>query len=214
MRERHPEALRVAVGLHPSEIPALDDAGLERELEFVRTHLAGADALGEVGLDFKDAATETDRARQRAALATQLEWAGALGKPVNVHCRRAEREIVEICAEFTRRTGAGVVLHWFTHSAKLARQAGELGLFISPGPSILHDPAQAAVAREIAPDWLLLETDSPVEFGGTAASPAWAARVATHLAAIRGEDRDRLAARLQSNLRRYFGAVPETTAGG
>jgi hypothetical protein len=37
------------------------------------------------------------------------------------------------------------------------------GLFISAGPSILHDDAQAQVAAGHAGEWLLVETDSPVE---------------------------------------------------
>src|SRR5262245_14546583 len=163
LRDRHPGRVLAAVGLHPSEIPALDDGELQRELDFVHAALASADVLGEVGLDYKDAADARGRQRQREALDVQLEWAAELAKPVTVHCRRAERDIVETCAAFAARTGLGVELHWFTHSQKLARRCAEAGLYISPGPSILHDPAQADVARAIAADWLLVETDSPVE---------------------------------------------------
>jgi TatD DNase family protein len=159
--------------------------------------------LGEVGLDFKDARDAVQQERQREALRAQLEWAAAMRKPVNVHCRRAEREIAGVAAEFARRTGLGVDLHWFTHSEKMARVCAEAGVFISPGPSILHDEKQARVAARIAADWLLLETDSPVEYGGEPARPAWAARVARRLAELRGEPFEVLAARLQSNLRRY-----------
>jgi TatD DNase family protein len=202
---RFPGAVLAGVGLHPSEIPALDAAQLEAELAFVRDRLAEAAFLGEVGLDYKDAPDEAQRSRQRDALRRQLEWAAALRKPVNLHCRRAERDLLEIAAEFGRRTGLGVNLHWFTHSAKLARRGAEAGLFISPGPSILHSPEQAEVARGIAPDLLLLETDSPVEYGGEPARPLWAQRVGLHLAALRGESPPDLAARLQDNLRRYLG---------
>jgi TatD DNase family protein len=205
LRDRFPGQVLAAVGLHPSEIPVLGDADLQRELDFVRAALYRADALGEVGLDFKDAKDEVQRQRQRDAFAQQLEWAADLRKPVNVHCRRAEREIVTIGAEFAQRTGLGVDLHWFTHSLKLARECAAAGLFISPGPSILHDPEQARIAAAIAPEWLLLETDSPVEYAGEEARPSWAARVASHLAAVRGETLDGLVSRLQENWRRYLG---------
>src|SRR5262245_53455189 len=112
LRDRHRGRVLAAVGLHPSEIPALDDAALQRELDFVHATLASADALGEVGLDYKDAADEPQRQRQRDALRVQLEWAAELAKPVTVHCRRAEREIVEVSAAFAARTGLGVELHW------------------------------------------------------------------------------------------------------
>src|SRR5262249_52164742 len=158
-----------------------------------------------VGLDYKDATDDQQRARQRDALAAQLEWAAAERKAVHVHCRRAERDIVTTCAEFARSTGLGVDLHWFTHSTKLARRCGEAGLYISPGPSTRHDPREADVARRIDGDLLLLETDSPVEYGGEAARPVWARRVAERLAALRGENLDSLAARVRSNFERYRG---------
>jgi TatD DNase family protein len=205
LRDRHPGRVLAAVGLHPSEIPALDDAALQRELDFVHAALPAADVLGEVGLDYKDATDERQRQRQREALGVQLEWAAALSKPVTVHCRRAERDIVETCAAFAARTGLGVELHWFTHSKKLAQRCAEAGLYISPGPSILHDPAQAEVARVIAADWLLVETDSPVEFGGAPARPAWAAQVAERLASLRGVPLVQLTMALQANLGRWLG---------
>jgi TatD DNase family protein len=206
LRARFPGRVLAAVGLHPSEIPALDAATLELELAFVRQALPRADALGEVGLDYKDAATEDQRERQRVAFLRQLEWAAQFRKPVSVHSRRADREVLDRSAAFARSTGLGVNLHWFTHSAKLAQACAAAGLFISPGPSILHDDSQARVAAAIDPDWLLLETDSPVEFGGEPARPAWAARVAARLAALRGEEPAALAARLQANFQRYRGA--------
>jgi len=205
LRERHRGHVLAAVGLHPSEIPALDDAALQRELDFVHATLAQADVLGEVGLDFKDASDERGRERQRQALAVQLDWAAAARKPVTVHCRRADREIVDTCAAFAARTGLGVELHWFTHSAKLVRQATAAGLFVSPGPSILHDPAQAEVARVIPGERLLIETDSPVEFGGRPARPVWAAAVAARLAELRGEPLEALAAAVAANVGRWLG---------
>ncbi len=205
LRRRYPGDVLVAVGLHPSEIPALDDAQLRDELAFVEGALDGADGLGEVGLDYRDARDEHQRQRQRDALLQQLEWALRVRKPVNAHCRRAERDIFEIVSRFARRTRLGVNLHWFTHSKKLAMACGEHGVFISPGPSILHSAPQADVARRIDRAFLLVETDSPVAYAGETARPAWARRVAEHLAALRGETLDELAVRLQENLRRYLG---------
>lgn len=207
LRRRFPARVRAAVGVHPSEIPGLADGDLERELEFVHATLPDADALGEVGLDFRDAADERQRQRQREALRTQLGWAEACRKPVSVHCRRAEREIVETCAAFTQRTGIGVDLHWFTHSEKLARQCADAGLFISPGPSILTDEHQARVAACIADRALLLETDSPVQYAGEPARPAWARRVAERLTKIRGTDLDELTRLLKANWERFLGGT-------
>ena len=207
LRAKYPGQVLAAVGLHPSEVPGLDESELRSELDFVEKTLASADALGEVGLDFRDAADETQRARQRDVLQQQLAWAERLRKPVNVHCRRAEHDIVELAAAWAQRTGLGVNLHWFTHSEKLARACAESGVYISPGPSILHSEPQATVARAIAEDFLLLETDSPVEYEGDPARPVWARRVAERLAELRDIPLEDLAEILQNNFRRYLGTA-------
>ncbi len=214
LRARYPKDVLVGVGLHPSEVPSRDDATVAAELAFVREALPDADVLGEVGLDYKDAPDALQQARQRRALLQQLEWAESARKPVNAHCRRAEREIVEVAAAFVRRTGLGWNLHWFTHSNKMARACATHGIFISPGPSILHSALQADVAAHIEPALLLLETDSPVVYAQDPARPAWARRVAEHLATLRGEPTDALGALLQANLQRYLtGALATRRAG-
>ncbi|MFQ5601533.1 MAG: TatD family hydrolase [Candidatus Krumholzibacteriia bacterium] len=205
LRQKYPGDVLAAVGLHPSEIANVEDSELRAELEFVERALETADALGEVGLDYRDASDEAQRARQREALDRQLRWAECWRKPVNMHCRRAEHDVLDVAAEFAQRTGLGVNLHWFTHSEKLARRCAESGVYISPGPSILHSEPQAKVAGFIATQLLLLETDSPTPYGGERARPAWARRVAERLAEIRGQSLEGLADILQDNFRRYLG---------
>jgi TatD DNase family protein len=205
MRAELGDAIRTGVGIHPSYVPEWDDARVEAELRYVAETLPTVDCLGEVGLDYKDAVTPEDRARQQALLDRQLALAVEHRKPVSFHCRRAERPSVARAVDFARSTGLGINLHWFTHSDKLARKCGEAGVYISVGPAILWRPDQAAVAAIVHPDFLLTETDCPVPFNDESARPAWAARVARKLAELRGEPLDELAARLARNFRRYLG---------
>lgn len=193
------------IGIHPSYVPEWDDVRLEAEFAYVKEHLAEVDCLGEVGLDYKDAKDPVDRTRQHDILGRQLELAATLRKPVSFHCRRAERPSVAKAIEFTASTGLGINLHWFTHSEKLARKCGEAGVYISVGPAILWREEQAKVAAVIHPDFLLTETDCPVPFNDESARPAWAARVARHLAEVRGEDHAQMCARIAANFKRYMG---------
>jgi len=123
---------------------------------------------------------------------------------VNLHTRRADSDLVAVASDFARRTGLPALLHWFTHSRKLARRANEAGIFISAGPSSLLDSRQAEVAAAIDADFLLSETDSPVAYGGAPARPAWSVRVAEALAAAHAEEADAMRARLAANLVRYL----------
>ncbi len=186
-------------GIHPSRVPQLDDISLDSEIERIESLAKVCDFIGEIGLDFKDAADETQRSRLRALLDRMLDLASRRRLPVNLHTRRADRELLERAESFTRATGLGAVLHWFTHSLPLALRCGDAGIWISAGPSILTDHAQAEVARAIAGDFLLVETDSPVSYAGRVARPAWAAQVARSLASLRGEPMPDFAARLRKN---------------
>jgi TatD DNase family protein len=204
LRSRFPGHVLAGVGIHPSRVPMLDDAALAAELAEVEGAAAEADFVGEVGLDYKDAPEPFQQKRQREALDRQLAIAEDRMLPVNLHTRRADSDLLAVATAFTRRTGLPALLHWFTHSRRLAHHGTEAGLFISVGPSILIDPRQAQVAVEIDPDFLLVETDSPVAYGGESACPAWAVRVAAALAHVRGEDLDVMQARLTANLARFM----------
>jgi TatD DNase family protein len=206
LRRRHPGLVRAGVGLHPSRVPEIGDEEAAAELALVAARAAEADVVGEIGLDYRDARDAGQQRRQREVLERLLDVAERARKPVNLHTRRADRDLLEAAAAFTRRTGLPALLHWFTHSRKLARRCGQAGIHISAGPSIEIDPGQAEVARAIDPDFLLVETDSPVVYAGRAARPAWAARVAEALARARKEDPDALRERLAANLERYLGA--------
>jgi TatD DNase family protein len=205
IKEQLGDLILTGVGIHPSYVPEWDDARLEEEFEFVRSHLAGVDCLGEVGLDYKDARDEVQRRRQHDVLDRQLALAREMGKPVSFHSRRSERPSVAKAVEFVRTTGLGINLHWFTHSEKLARKCGEAGVYISAGPAILWREDQARVAAGIHPDYLLTETDCPVPFNDESARPAWAARVAKKLAEVRGEPLETLQARVARNFQHYMG---------
>jgi len=208
LRERHRGRILAGIGLHPSRVAELSASEQERELRRLEGLAADADLIGEIGLDFKDATEEETQARQRDALAIQLEWAAARRLPVNLHSRRADREVMEAAAAFRDRTGLGALLHWFTHSARLARRGAERGLFISPGPSLLVDPKTRAVAASIDEALLLVETDAPVVYGVEgAARPSWARRVLERLARERSRDPAALEAVVEANLKRWLGGV-------
>ncbi len=203
-KARHPGRVLAGVGLHPSRVPEITDEEAAAELKLVAERAPAADFIGEIGLDYKDAVDGEQRRRQGEILERLLDIAEHARLPVNMHTRRADRELVEIARAFTARTGLGVILHWFTHSKKLAWRCADSGIFISAGPAIEIDPKQMDVARAVARNLLLVETDSPVEYAGRAAEPAWVPRVAGRLGDERGEDREAFAALLAENLENYL----------
>lgn len=200
-----PDRVFLGLGLHPVPLLSLTEEEEKATLSFLTAQIESASVVGEVGLDFKHATSDEEKRRQLRCLRSQCQLAAAAGKPINLHSRRSERAVMNEAIAFHEDTGLNAQLHWFTHSRKLVRITNEKGIFVSAGPSVLHDEASCRVALEVRPDLLLLETDGPVPFGGVSARPSWVRDVAEHLAQARGESWEELASRTSENFLRYLG---------
>jgi TatD DNase family protein len=204
LARRFPDQVILAAGLHPATAVLLGQADAREELRALDDALRSAAAVGEIGLDFKYARTDAQKALQREMLDAQLEQAARRGLPVQLHSRRAERQTMEAAVRFTEETGLPALLHWFTHSRKLISVTNDRGVFVSVGPSVLFDESSRKVAALIRPDRLLLETDCPVPIGGIENEPARAADVAEEVARLRGMSPAELSVCVEGNLRAYL----------
>jgi len=203
--ERFPARVVAGLGVHPVYVTQRPTHQIDADLEYLADHLAGADLVGEAGLDYKWATDAAQQARQDQVLQRQFELADRYGKPVNLHSRRCLRQVMERAIAFTRATGLGAQLHWFTHSRKLLRQTNEAGVFVSVGPSVLTDEQVQGVAVAIADELLLLETDAPVPIAGREGHPRRTREVAGKLATLKGVSLEELGALTTANFRRYLG---------
>ena len=143
---------------------------------------------------------------QADTLARQLELAASSGKPVNLHSRRCLRQVMERAISFHQDTGLNAQLHWFTESKKLIGICNDAGIFVSVGPSVLHQPETLSVAATVADNLLLLETDAPVPIGGQPGHPSLTRRVAEKLAGVKGVSFEEIAEVTSANFSRYIGA--------
>jgi len=206
--------LKVALGLHPEELILLDRAQAQACLRSIEEHLPRATAVGEVGLDFKYAAAEPQRALQAEFFSKFIALANKQDKPLNVHSRRAERQTLEqLIAEGATR----VLMHWFTGSSKLCKLAAQQGYFISCGPSLLTNEFTQGVVKSIPLENLLLETDAPVPYtlpgvegaapaeGPQPSEPSWIPRVAAKVAEVKGLALDEVRAQTWKNAKTLWG---------
>lgn len=199
-----------AFGLHPWFV-AEALPGWEERLEALLVAHPGA-ALGECGLDFALESFEPER--QVAALRAQLRLAKRLNRPLSLHCRKAW----EALATLIRQEGlpaAGGAVHAFSGSAEVAREFQALGLHLGFGCSIGNPANRRApkALRAVAPERLLLETDSPdipprnlPEWQeGALNEPANLRWVLAWAAEIRGEAAADLAVLVNRNAQGLFG---------
>ena len=197
-----------ALGMHPAWITQHTEGEIEAGLEYLSGHLTAADTLGEVGLDYKWATTETEKQQQAQILDRQLQMAAEHGKAINMHSRRCQRQVMERAIAFRRETGLNVQLHWFTQSKKLVRICNDEGIYVSAGPAVVGDEQALGVVSQVADELLLLETDAPVGINGIPGHPQRTREVAEAVATFSATTWDQVATRTTLNFQRYVGLEP------
>lgn len=150
----------VAAGIHPSDSSRYPD--MDAELEKLKELLTAKDnkivALGEIGLDYHY--PDTDKPRQAAYLAAQLDMAEELDLPVVIHDREAHGDSFDaVC----RKPAVRGVFHSYSGSEEMARDLIRRGFYISFSGTITFKNATkiAAVAKKLPRDRVLIETDCP-----------------------------------------------------
>ena len=164
-------------------------------------------AVGETGLDYLHAGTATDQARQREAFALQLGLGVKHQMPVVVHTRQAEQDTLNL---LRAHQGVAGVLHCFTESWSMAKQALDLGFYISISGIVTFKNAANVreVAAKVPAERLLIETDAPwlapVPRRGKINEPAFVAHTAEFLAGLRDTPVERLRTETAENFVRLF----------
>ena len=203
--ERHPDVW-ATVGVHPHEADAHPDLGASALVE--GTDHPRVIAIGECGLDYYY--DKSDRRAQRERFQAHIDAARATSLPLVVHNRDAEGDTAQILTQAVKEGGVAGVLHCFTGSADLARQALDLGFYISLSGIVTFKNAAdlQETAKQVPADRLLVETDAPflapVPNRGKTCEPAFVADTAAFVAALRGEDLEALAESTTANFFKLF----------
>ncbi len=146
-----------AVGIHPWWAVHIDQS-LYNQLRDLASR-KGVVAIGETGLDF--ARDPSTKEIQIQAFEQQVRLAKELGLPLNIHCREAHSEMMEILNREKTAELRGNI-HGFSGNEAMLRNWLELGFYISIGRLITRPEGAALeeVVKRIPRDRLLIETDS------------------------------------------------------
>ena len=192
LAERHPN-IWCSVGVHPDYPAGSAEHGAPIEEPSVERLVQLADhpkvvAIGETGLDYYRLQEPLDWQRER--FRTHIRAARLARKPLIVHTRSAADDTLRLM----REEGAGEVggvMHCFTETWEVARDALDLGFCISFSGIVTFKSARdlQEVARRVPLDRLLIETDAPylapVPHRGRTNEPAYVRHVAAKIAALR-----------------------------
>jgi TatD DNase family protein len=201
---RH-DGIYCTVGVHPHEA-ASDHATVETLLA------CAADpktvGIGETGLDYYY--EHSPRQEQQESFRRHIAAARKARLPVVVHARDADEDSARILREEMEKGAFEAVIHCFTSSMKFAREALDMGFYISFSGIITFKNAAdlREVAKIVPDDRLLIETDAPflapVPHRGKTNEPAFVAHVANTVAEVRGVPVSRLAEQTTANFFRLF----------
>jgi TatD DNase family protein len=210
MAQRYP-AILAAVGVHPQECTRITEKDIT-----VLSHLARRPqvvAIGEIGLDFYREYASHEQ--QIKVLQWQLALADEMQLPVIIHCRQAEKEMLEVLTDWrTRHTSSSRlpgVVHCFNGSFNLAENYLKIGFCISIGAYIGYPSSKAfrEVVKQLPMDRLMIETDCPFlppqSHRGQRNEPAYVVETAKELAKINGLSLEAIASHTLGNAKRLFG---------
>jgi TatD DNase family protein len=198
--------LKAVVGIQPNHVGEAG-AGDWDEIVALAETATNVVGVGESGLD-----RYWDRAPfplQEDYFARHLELAKRVSKPLVIHCREAEADVVRVLTAF----GGPIrgVMHSFSGDAATAAACVELGLHISFAGMVTYKNADALrqVATTIPLERLLVETDSPylapVPVRGKRNEPAFVRHTAECVAKVRGVSAEVIFEATTRNARELFG---------
>ncbi len=201
--------IRACLGIHPHEAKTWDD-GTSQALEGLLRDPA-ARFVGETGLDWHY--DFSPRELQEEVFREQIRLAMRIQKPLMIHTREAPEATLRILQEEGARDVRGII-HCFSEDLPFARQALDLGFYLSFSGILTFKKAEAiqAVAAWAPKDRILVETDAPylapVPHRGRTNEPAFVTFVADQLARLRGISSLELAELTTRNLEELCGWAP------
>ena len=192
-----------SVGVHPdykkAQEPNVDElVNLAKRERIV--------AMGETGLDY---IKEDEYDWQRERFRVHIEAAKQTNLPIIIHTREAQKDTIDIMrAESADQVGG--VMHCFTEDYAMAKQAMDLGFYVSISGIVSFKQAKNVheMAKQIPDDRLLIETDSPwlapTPHRGKTNYPGYVPLVAQALAELRNTSVEHIAEITRYNAAKLF----------
>ncbi|MEY3182612.1 MAG: hypothetical protein RLZ35_597 [Pseudomonadota bacterium] len=196
----------ISVGLHPNESMTMSPN--QEMLLALATHEKVV-AIGETGLDYYREASQQYQSVQKEWFVAHIDVAKQLKKPLIIHTRMAKKDTIDLL-KAQKVSDAGAVLHCFTEDWEMAKQALDLGLYISFSGIITFKNAEdlRTVVKKIPIDQLLIETDAPflapVPFRGKVNQPAYVYHVAETIASLKNLSLEFVAEQTTHNFEQLF----------
>lgn len=203
LKEKEPERFDIALGFHPNDLYAFQEADYERLEELLKQERLAA--VGEIGLDYhwEDVLPQD----QKIGFIRQIKLAQKYSRPILIHMREATKDTLDILKEEGPIKG---IMHCYSGSKEVALGLIKIGFYISfGGPLTFKNSRGAPATAEALPlHRLFVETDSPYltphPFRGKQNEPMYVRYTFDKLCEIKAMDKDLAAEQLWENYKEVF----------
>jgi TatD DNase family protein len=195
-----------AVGVHPQDSKEWNNSWV-KEIESFSKHPKVV-AIGEIGLDYYH--YYSPKQTQAEAFRSQIELALSLNKPIVVHNRESDSDMMDIISSY-KNSRLRAQFHCFNGSIKDAKEFIKMGHYISFVGNVTFKKADSLreVLLNVDLNRLFIETDSPfmtpVPFRGKRNEPAFVKYVADKVAEVHNKSFDEIAEITSRNAKQFFG---------
>jgi TatD DNase family protein len=192
------------VGVHPHNAAEVTEETfqlIEKSLDNERTV-----AVGEIGLDYYYDFAPRDV--QQTVLRRQLRIAKERGLPVILHNRESDDDMLSLLREEQDGSLRGV-LHCFSGTPEMARQALDLGMMLSFTGNITYKKSTLGPTVQAVPlERIMIETDAPymtpVPHRGRRNEPAFVRFIAEKIAELHSVSLDEVLSMTTQTAKRFF----------
>ncbi len=191
------------VGIHPHEADSVTAADITRLRELCGE--AKVTAIGEAGLDFFKNYSSQDN--QRKLFQAQITLAQELNKPLVLHSREAQNEIL---AMLRPALPLKAVVHCFSGDELFLDACLKLGFLVSFTCNVTYKKAQnlREMVKRVPLERLMLETDAPhlppEGCRGQRNEPSYVKMLAEYIAQLKGLSFERVSQQTTQNAREFF----------
>lgn len=205
------ERVVAACAVHPTKADELTGDVRDRLCELVADPRCVA--VGETGLDTywitHDPENTASLDVQEEALRWHMDLAAEVGKPLMIHNREADGDLMRVLADAPAELP--VMLHCFSSPLEVAREAIGRGYYLSfcGNVTFKRNEELRQAAALVPSDRVLVETDAPYmmpePYRGSRNEPAYVGYTARCVAEARGMDAAELGELATANARRLYG---------
>ncbi|XP_058805091.1 3'-5' ssDNA/RNA exonuclease TatD isoform X3 [Phymastichus coffea] len=167
----YPGNLYSTAGVHPHDAKSWEDSETLEELESIAKNPECV-AIGECGLDYNRDFSEPEI--QRSVFDKQVELACRLNKPLIIHERGAQGDVLEVLNRYIKCLPP-VLIHSFVGTAEEAQLYLDQGFYLGITGYLCKDKSDSGVRQLLEEglvplDRILVETDAPFMYPNTRAS--------------------------------------------